>query len=141
MLPTITRRGFRPFYMSNFFDDDFLPVLSGRSSTMPSVNIREDEKNYFIELAVPGIDKNNLKIDINEDVLTVSSEVKNETEESREGYKRKEFSYASFCRSFFIPENVNKEKIEASYKDGILSVNLPKEEEEKNKITRQVKIS
>jgi len=141
MLPTITRRSYKPFYMSNLFDDDFFPVFSGRSNTMPSVNIRENEKNYSIELAVPGIDKDNLKIDINEDVLTVSSEAKNESEESHEGYKRKEFSYASFCRSFYIPENVNKEKIEASYKDGILSVGLPKEAEEKNKITRQIKIS
>jgi HSP20 family protein len=141
MLPTITRRSFRPFYMANLFDDDFFPTLSGRTSSMPSVNIREDEKNYVLELAVPGIDKENLKIDINEDVLTISSESKNEQEENREGYKRKEFSYSSFCRSFYIPENVNKEKIEANYKDGILNVELPKQEEEKSKITRQVKIS
>jgi HSP20 family protein len=141
MLPTITRRSFRPFYMPNFFDDDFFPVLPNRSSSMPSVNIREDEKNFVLELAVPGIDKNNLKIDINEDVLTISSESKNETEENKDGYKRKEFSYSSFCRSFYIPENVDREKIEASYKDGILSVGLPKQEVEKNKITRQVKIS
>ena len=58
-----------------------------------------------------------------------------------DGYKRKEFSYSSFCRSFYIPENVNREKIEAKYKDGILIVGLPKQEEEKNKITRQIKIS
>jgi HSP20 family protein len=141
MLPTITRRSFRPFYMPNFFDDDFFPVLSNRSSSMPSVNIREDEKDYVLELAVPGIDKNNLKIDINEDVLTISSENKSETEENKDGYKRKEFSYSSFCRSFYIPENVNRDKIEASYKDGILLVELPKQDEEKNKITRQVKIS
>jgi len=141
MLPTITRRGFRPFYMPNLFDDDFLPTLTTRTSSMPSVNIREDEKNYALELAVPGIDRENLKIDINEDVLTISSELKNESEENRNGYKRKEFSYTSFSRSFYIPENVNKEKIEAKYKDGILNVSLPKEEEEKNKISRQVKIS
>jgi HSP20 family protein len=141
MLPTITRRGFRPFYMPNFFDDDFFPVLSNRNSSIPSVNIREDDKIYVLDLAIPGIDKNNLKIDINEDVLTISSENKNETEESKDGYKRKEFSYSSFCRSFYIPENVDRDKIEASYKDGILSVGLPKQEQEKNKITRQVTIS
>jgi HSP20 family protein len=141
MLPTITRRSFKPFYMANLFDDDFFPTFSGRTSSMPQVNIREDEKNYVLELAVPGIDRENLKIDINEDVLTISSEMKNEQEENRDGYKRKEFSYSSFCRSFYIPENVNKEKIEANYKDGILNVSLPKQEEEKTKITRQVKIS
>ena len=141
MLPTITKRTFSPFYMSNLFDDDFFPVVSNRNSSMPAVNIREDEQNYTLELAVPGIDKKDLKIDMNEDVLTISSETKNENEEEKDGYKRKEFSYSSFCRSFYIPENVNRDKIGASYKDGILSVELPKQEEEKNKITRQVKIS
>ena len=87
------------------------------------------------------MEKKDLKIDINEDVLTISSETKNETEESNDGYKRKEFSYSSFCRSFYLPENVNRDKIEASYKDGILSVELPKMEEEKNKISKQIKIS
>jgi HSP20 family protein len=141
MLPTISKRTFRPFYMPSLFDDDFFPVLSNRTSSMPAVNIREDEKDYILELAIPGIEKNDLKIDINEDVLTISSETKKETEENKDGYKRKEFSYASFCRSFYIPENVNRDKIEANYKDGILSVGLPKQEEEKNKITRQIKIS
>lgn len=141
MLPTITRGSYRPFYMPNLFDDDFFPTLTNRTSSMPAVNIREDEMNYFLELAIPGIDKKDLKIDINEDVLTISSETKNEVEENKDGYKRKEFSYSSFCRSFYIPENVNRDKIEANYKDGILSVGLPKQEEEKNKVSRQVTIS
>ena len=141
MLPTITRRNFRPFYMPSIFNDDFFPVLSNSTSSMPAVNIREDDKNYVLDLAVPGIDKKDLKIDINEDVLTISSETKTESEESKYGYKRKEFSYSEFCRSFYIPENVNREKIEANYKDGVLSVALPKQEEEKNKITRKVEIS
>src|SRR5665647_1791910 len=106
MLPTITKRTFSPFYMSNLFDDDFFPVASNRNSSMPAVNIREDEQNYFLELAVPGIDKKDLKIDINEEVLTISSETKNVNEEEKDGYKRKEFSFSSFCRSFYIPENV-----------------------------------
>jgi HSP20 family protein len=141
MLPTITRRNFRPFYMPSIFNDDFFPVLSNSTSSMPAVNIREDDKNYVLDLAVPGIDKKDLKIDINEDVLTISSETKTESEESKDGYKRKEFSYSEFCRSFYIPENVNREKIEANYKDGVLSVSLPKQEEEKNKITRKIEIS
>jgi HSP20 family protein len=140
MLPTITRKTYSPF-LSNLFDDDFFPVLSNRTSSMPAVNIKENEKSFMLELAVPGMDKKDLKIDINEDVLTISSESKNEIEEEKDGYKRKEFSYSSFCRSFFIPENVNREKIVASYKDGILNVELPKMEEEKSKISRQIKIS
>jgi len=141
MLPTIMRRSFRPFYMPNFFDDDFLPALTNRTSSMPAVNIKEDEKNYILDLAIPGMDKKDLKIDINEDVLTISSESKEETSEERDGYKKKEFNYSSFCRSFYIPENVNRDKIEANYKDGILTVSLPKMEEEKKNLSRQVTIS
>ena len=73
--------------------------------------------------------------------LQFPQKTRSEKEENKDGYKRKEFSYSSFCRSFYIPENVNREKIEANYKDGILSVSLPKQEEEKSKITRQVSIS
>jgi len=140
MLPSITRKTYSPFF-SNFFDDDFFPVLSNRSNSMPAVNIKEDDKSFTLELAVPGINKKDLKIDMSDDVLTISSEQKNELEEEKDGYKRKEFSYTSFCRSFYVPENVNSEKIEASYKDGILTVSLPKQEEEKNKISKQIKIS
>ena len=140
MLP-ITRRRYQPSVWSNLFDDDFFPVFSQRSTSMPAVNIREDEKKFTLDLAIPGIEKKDLKIEINEDLITISSENKNEKEENHDGFKRREFSYSSFCRSFYIPENVNKEKIAANYKDGILSVELPKAEEEKNKISREVKIS
>jgi HSP20 family protein len=140
MLPMITRRTFSPL-LSSFFDDDFFPVLTSRTSSMPAVNIKEDEKCYTLELAVPGMDRKDLKIDINEEVLTISSESKSENESDKDGYKRKEFSYLSFVRSFYIPENVNRDKIGASYKDGILNVDLPKMKEEKSKITRQVEIS
>jgi len=141
MLPTITRRSFRPFFMPNFFEDDFFPVQSNRTSSTPAVNIREDEKNYILDLAAPGIDKKDLKIDINEDVLAVSYDTKNESEESKDGYRRKEFSFSAFSRNFYIPENVNREKIEANYKDVILSVSLPKQDEEKTKVTRKIEIS
>jgi len=141
MLPVISTRTFRPFFMSNLFEDDLFPVWSGNSTSTPAVNIREDEKKYSLELAVPGMDRKDVKIDINEDVLTVSSEKKTETDENQNGYRRKEFSYSSFCRSFYLPENVNREKIEARYKDCILTIELPKHEEEKNILTRQIKIS
>jgi HSP20 family protein len=143
MLPTITTRSFRPFYMTNFFDDELFPMLSNSNakSTMPAVNIREDDKNYVLDFAIPGSDKKDLKIDMNEDVLTISSEMKNESEENKDGYKRKEFSYSAFSRSFYIPENVDREKIGANYKDGVLTVSLPKQEEEKSKISKTIEIS
>jgi HSP20 family protein len=140
MLPLIARRSFRPYFMPDFFNDDLFPSIPDRTSSEPALNIKENDKSYVLELAVPGIDRKDLKIDINDDVLTISSEIKNEKEENRDGYRRKEFSYSSFCRSFYIPENANTEKIEASYKDGVLTVGIPKQEEEKTKITRQINI-
>lgn len=141
MLPLISRRGLGPFTWSNFIEDDVLPSLFSGNTTVPAVNIKEDEKKFVLDFAVPGIDKKDLNIEIQDELLTVSSERKSENEESHDGFKRKEFSYASFCRSFYIPENVNREKIQANYKDGILSVELPKQETEKAKLSKQIKIS
>jgi len=140
MLPMITRRNYKPFLWSSLFDDDFFPVVSARNTSMPAVNIREDEKRFTLDLAVPGIDKKDLKIEINDDIITISSEQKSEKEEKSDDFKRREFSYTSFCRSFYLPENVTREKIEANYKDGILTVVLPKDEEEKTKLSRQINI-
>lgn len=141
MLPTFTKRSFRPFYMPGIFEDDLFPVMSNKFSNSPAVNIREDDKNYILDFAIPGLEKKDMKIDMNEDVLTISSELKKESEENKNGYKRKEFSYSSFSRSFYIPENVNREKIEATYKDGVLTVSLPKQEEEKSKLLKTIEIS
>jgi HSP20 family protein len=141
MLPMITKRSFRPFFMPSLFEDEMFPSLSGSSNiTKPAVNIREDEKKYSLELAVPGIDKKDLKIEVNEDILTISMEQKQENEEEVTGYKRREFSYASFCRSFYLPEDTNRDKIDASYKDGILTVDLHKTEE-KARLSKMIKIS
>ena len=141
MLPIITKRSYKPFFMPSIFEDDFFPTVSGSNNiTRPAVNIKEDEKKYSLELAVPGIDKKDLKIEVNEDILTISMEQKVEKEDESQGYKRREFSYTSFCRSFYLPDDSNREKIEASYKDGILTVDLHKTEE-KAKLSRVVKIS
>jgi HSP20 family protein len=137
----ITRRNYKPFLWTSLFDDDFFQTLPQRNTTLPAVNIMEDDKRFSLDLAVPGIDKKDLKIEINEDVITISSEHKDEKEESGDNYKRREFSYSSFCRSFYLPENVNKDKIEANYKDGILTVTLPKEKEEKTNVSRQINIA
>jgi HSP20 family protein len=127
--------------MPNVVDEDFFNLFQNRSGSVPAVNIREDEKNYALDLAVPGIDKKDLKIDVNEDVLTISSENRNESDENKNGFRRKEFSYSAFSRSFYIPENVDRDKIDASYKDGVLSISLPKQEEVKNKVERKIEIS
>ncbi|MDR2910049.1 MAG: Hsp20/alpha crystallin family protein [Bacteroidales bacterium] len=139
MLPTIMSRSCRPFYMPDFLNSDFFPS-SGKTKSAPSVNIREDEKSYSLDLAVPGMDKKDLKIDINDDVLTVSAESKQETAEEKDGYWKEEFNYSSFCKSFQIPENIDRDKITAGYRDGVISILLPKSGEDK-KQSRQIMIS
>lgn len=140
MLPTVSRRSINPF-LSNLFDNDFFMGTISNANTVPAVNIKEGEKSFTLELAVPGMNKNDLKINVENDLLTVSSETKNEVNDEREGYKRKEFSYSSFCRSFYLPENVKVEDIKASYKDGVLNVEIPKEKEDKLTRNREIKIS
>jgi len=141
MLPLIMRENYRPFYMSDFFNDDFFPVLTDKTNSMPAVNIKEDEKNYFLDLAVPGMDKKDIKITISEDIITISSELKHETSEEKNGYMKKEFNYSSFCRSFYVPENVNRDEIAANYKDGIITVALPKQKEDNRKLSRKIAIA
>ncbi len=133
MLPVITRRNYKPLTLSDFFNEDFFPTFTRTSNSLPAVNIREDEKGFYLELAVPGMDKKNLKIEVKDEVLTISAEQKEEKQEDLEGYRRREFSYSSFCRSFYLPEDVNGEKIGASYKDGILNIEIPKLGEDKKK--------
>jgi HSP20 family protein len=133
MLPMITRKNYKPLTLSDFLNEDFFPTFNRNTGSLPAVNIREDEKAFYLELAVPGMDKKDLRIEVKDDVLTISSEHKEERQDDLEGYKRREFSYSSFCRSFYLPEDVNGEKIGATYRDGILNVEIPKLEEEKKK--------
>lgn len=116
--------------------------LAGNAS-VPSVNIRETEKNYEVEVAAPGLDKNSFKVELDNDMLTISAHKETGKEEKdKEGnYTRKEFSYESFQRSFQLPENVvEKDKISASYKDGILHITVPKSAEAKVNTSRVIEI-
>jgi HSP20 family protein len=135
MLPTIVRRRnlIVPGSIDEFFNDSFLPKFfdwgSGiKTSGMPAVNVEETEKEYRIEVAAPGLEKNDLKIAVNEGVLTISSEKKTENEEKDDRYIRREFGYTSFCRSFTLPEGTNSDSISASHKNGVLNISIPKEE-------------
>ena len=116
--------------------------FSDLDSTLPSINIKENEEAFIVDVAAPGFDKDDFNIELNHDVLTISSEIKEESE-SKEGEKftRKEFSYKSFKRSFTLPELVEDENISATYKNGILSINIPKKEEAKPKPIKQISIS
>jgi len=81
----ITRRNYKPLTLSDFLNEDFFPTFTRSSTSLPAVNIREDEKAFYLELAVPGMNKNDLKIEVKDEVLTISAEQKDEKQEEHEG--------------------------------------------------------
>jgi HSP20 family protein len=115
--------------------------FSSPNTTLPAVNVRETKDDYIIELAAPGLKKDDFKIQFQNSVLTISSERQNEKNETEDNFTRREFSYQSFQRSFTVPhQNVDSDKISASYSDGILHLKLPKREELKPKPAKEIKI-
>ncbi len=105
----------------------------------PAVNIQEDEKQFILELAAPGLQKDDFKINLDNQLLTISKEATEENEEVKENYTRKEFVYNSFSRSFRLPKFILADKIKADYENGILKVSLPKDE--KATLTRQISVN
>lgn len=122
------------------FDRNFYNSTE-RSGMVPAVNIREREDHFLLELAAPGMKKDDFKIKLDNNVLTISSEQKEESEETKEKFTRKEFFYQSFSRSFTLPKSVDLDKIKADYNNGVLSLNMPKREEAKVAINREIAIS
>lgn len=120
----------------DFFDTDLLDLpgrMLGtgffRDSAFPMVNIRNLDKEFKVELAVPGYKKEDLKVAITDGVLTVSSEQNMENESDQDGWKRREFSYNSFSRSFQLPDNADADNVKASFTDGVLNLNINKKPE------------
>jgi HSP20 family protein len=134
-----------PSVFSDFFDTDkfFGPRWFEREfeSTLPAVNIKENGKQFNIEFAAPGFGKNDFKINVENDVLTISAEREEEKKDESERYTRKEFSYSSFSRSFTLPQSANAEKVDAKYDNGILKLTLPKIEETKVSSRKEIKVS
>ena len=125
----IKRKPWGQFFSTPFFDDfgNLTSVFERDSDEwFPAVNIIDNEKNYDVELAVPGFNKDDFNIDIEKNVLIISAESKQESEKEEKNYRRKEFSYSKFRRAFIIPENVDEDSIEAQYKDGLLKLKLNK---------------
>ncbi len=115
-------------WLSDFFDNDrfFDADWMKRIQVVPAVNVKELEKGFEIEMAVPGMTKKDFNINIENGVLTIFTEKKEEKEEKEDAYTRKEFNYSSFTRSFNLPENINPEKVEARYEDGMLRIMIAK---------------
>jgi HSP20 family protein len=142
------RRGLRPSLynpIDRFFGNDFLDFWDGDTPemTIPAINISEEKNNYKIELAAPGLKKEDFQIEVEGNVMTISSEQETETKEPKgakeDNYTRREYNYSSFSRSFTLPENADAENVKAKYADGVLNLTVPKkagtQKEKGHKIT------
>ena len=141
-LMTRTNNRWLPNLLENIFDERLDNGLSTMKS-LPAVNIEEFEDKFTLELAAPGKAKSDFNIELDNDLLTISSEVKNEntTEDENRNYTRREFSFESFKRSFTLPDTINTSEVSANYDNGILIINLPKREEAKTQPKRMIDIS
>lgn len=141
----ITKAGTR---MPTLFDDFFKPWnewfdnagLWGKVLNIPAVNITEQKDDYLVSLAAPGMKKEDFKIDVDGNMLTISAEKEESKEEKDKKFTRKEFNYSSFSRTFTLPEEILKEKIEAKYEDGVLKIVLPRKEEAKKPAAKQIAV-
>lgn len=146
----IKRNGFFPSANTLLFDDFFTKDIfdwsdknfAALGSNLPSVNLKETDDKLIVDLAAPGMKKEDFKIDVDNNMLVISSEKKEEKKETRkkDNYVRREFNYQSFCRSFNLPDYIDQAKIEASYKDGILHVDIAKKDGGKKKAHQTIAI-
>jgi len=132
--------------VNDIFNEDFVKNLDDSLSvwngSQPAVNVKEDADGFALALAAPGYGKEDIEIKIDDNVLTISSEKKDEVAEKEgEKFTRKEFKYAAFKRTFTLPDTVDSTKIEANYENGILNISIPKKEEAKPVPARTVAIS
>lgn len=119
--------------VDRFFDNDLMrmPAQIGRQlmRNMPATNIRENEREYTIELAAPGMAKDDFAIDVDEGMLTISSQKEEDSTKEEDNFTRREYNYSSFSRSFRLPEGVSPDEIKARYEEGVLKIAVPKREE------------
>ena len=134
LMPTVFGDFFNDFLNSDVTPRDIL-------SYVPAVNIMEGNSEFSIEVAAPGIEKEDFRISVENGMLTISAEKKEETQDENKRFTRKEFSYQSFKRTFSLPEHVETDKIEATHKNGVLTLVLPKKEEARKKALKEIKVS
>lgn len=148
MNPLMRSTNHLPSLIENFFSrdmNDFFNVSTPALSQMPAVNVVEHQDGFRIEVAAPGLKKEDFKLNLNHNNLTISAYQETKSEEPAEAkpdekYTRREFSYTSFQRTFTLPTSVDADKIQANYTDGILKIEIPKREEAKVKPPRQIEI-
>ena len=140
MLPVMNRSWF-PTMFDDFFDGEWTPKVS---ATAPAVNVKEDAKEYTMEVAAPGIKKEYCRININNDgnlEVAIENKLEHKEENKKEHYLRREFSYSNYQQTYILPDNVDKDKISAKVNDGVLEIKLPKfTKEEESRAQRALEI-
>ena len=143
---TLTKRTeSTPSLFGDFFNKSLLDLFDGdfpsRILNVPAVNIVERKEDYLVSMAAPGLKKEDFKIDVEGNMLAIRSGKEEENEQKDGRYTRREYSYSSFERSFTLPDEVSKDKIDAHYQDGVLKLVLPKKEEAKKMaVSRQITV-
>jgi HSP20 family protein len=132
-----------PNWVDNFFRDDdfFANRWLTREMTVPAVNVKETDTAFELEVAAPGMKKDDFKVEVKDGMLYIKAENKMEKEEKEEDFTRREFCFSTFERTFWLPENVKSDNIKANYKDGILMIALPKVKTEKKEASKVIQIS
>ena len=138
LMPSVFNDFFKPW--NNWFDVNNGGSIWGNMLTVPAVNIMEEKENFKLSLAVPGMKKDDFKIDIEGDMLTISAETKEEKVEKEGKFTRNEYNFSSFRRSFTIPDGIKKDKIDARYEDGVLKIFLPKTGETKKMEAKHIAV-
>ena len=127
--------------IDRFFGNDFFDLWNGdKLETLPSLNITEEKNNYLIELAAPGLKKEDFNIDVQGNVVTISCDKETEHETNETDFLRREYDFTSFSRSFTLPETADPNKIHAKYIDGVLHLEIPKRPETLKEKTQKIKV-
>lgn len=129
-----------PALMNELFKPDWFGGMENLSKNIPAVNIMDNEKDYVLALALPGRKKEDFNIEVDDNILSISAEVKADNKNEVSNYTRKEFGLAAFKRSFTLPETIDEENIKASYEDGVLRFVLPKRKESLPKPKRSIEL-
>lgn len=140
MYPTFARNSWLPTVFNDLFDAEYMPKAN---ATAPAINVKETDKSYIVELAAPGMRKEDFDVNINhEGNLIIKMDHKQEAneEDKKARYLRREFSYTKFEQTLILPEDVHKDKISARVNDGVLTVELPKIQKEEVKVARQITV-
>jgi len=138
MLPIMHRNQWLPEVFNDFFNTDFMPKVN---ATAPAINVKESDKDYQVELAAPGLKKEDFSVNINDDgnlVIKMEKKEENKEENKASHYLRREFSFSKYEQTLILPDDVEKEEIRAKMENGVLTIDLPKMVVSQKKPTRQI---